>query len=182
MAGSGKYRHWEPIELALCDEAYLERADGWTVAAGENGLTSSAEKRRTYIYFEEGAGPTIGNQSAHGRRSPPHRRTSPSCRTCCGGGGDTSPQHLRRSESERHRASWETAAASSLCRPAPRPASGGLVWLSTPRPRRPSMLPAFTGANPLFYRPSITAIRSPARHRRTCRAVQRCPPRPVERS
>jgi hypothetical protein len=54
MAGSGKYRHWEPIELALCfDEAYLERADGWTVAPGENGLTSSAEKRRTYIYFEE---------------------------------------------------------------------------------------------------------------------------------
>jgi hypothetical protein len=32
MAGSGKYRHWEQIEFALCfDEAYLERADGWTV-------------------------------------------------------------------------------------------------------------------------------------------------------
>jgi hypothetical protein len=30
-----------------------KRADGWTVAPGENGLASSAEKRRTYIYFEE---------------------------------------------------------------------------------------------------------------------------------
>jgi hypothetical protein len=54
MAGSGKYRDWEQIEFALCfDEGYSKRADGWTVAPGENGLTSPAEKRRTYIYFEE---------------------------------------------------------------------------------------------------------------------------------
>ena len=55
MAGSGKYRDWEQIEFALCfDEGYLD-ACGWldSRAPGENGLTSSAEKRRTYIYFQE---------------------------------------------------------------------------------------------------------------------------------
>lgn len=54
MAGSGKYRDWSRSNsLSALMRGTSKRADGWTVAPGENGLTSSAEKRRTYIYFEE---------------------------------------------------------------------------------------------------------------------------------
>ena len=54
MAGSGKYRDWEQIEFALCfDEVPRSARMAGRSPRRENGLSSSAEKRRTYIYFEE---------------------------------------------------------------------------------------------------------------------------------